>query len=43
MIGSPQIMEALGMAISIGTVLVIMVIMNLVGLTIAAYIIMRRK
>ena len=31
------------MAISIGTVLVVMVIMNLVGLTIAAYYVMRRK
>jgi hypothetical protein len=36
-------MEALGMAISIGTVLVVMVIMNLVGLTIAAYYVMRKK
>jgi hypothetical protein len=36
-------MEALGMAISIGKVLVVMVIMNLVGLTIAAYHIMRKK
>jgi len=36
-------MEVFGMAISVGTVLVAMVILNLVGMTIAAYYIMRKK
>lgn len=36
-------MAALIMSISIGTVLAVMVILNLVGMTIAAYYIMRRK
>ena len=36
-------MEAVVMAISAGTVLVVLVILNLVGMTIAAYYIMRRK
>jgi hypothetical protein len=30
-------------SISIGTILAVMVILNLVGLTIAAFVIMRRK
>ena len=36
-------MGTLIMSISIGTVLAVMVIMNLVGMTIAAYFIMKRK
>jgi hypothetical protein len=36
-------MEVFGMVISAGTVLVAMVILNLVGMTIAAYYIMRGK
>jgi len=36
-------MAALIMSISIGTVLAVMVILNLVGMTIAAYFIMKRK
>ena len=36
-------MVTLGMSISLGTVLVVLVILNLVGMTIAAYFIMRKK
>jgi hypothetical protein len=36
-------METLGMSISWGTVLVVLVIFNLVGMTIAAFMIMKKK
>jgi phage shock protein PspC (stress-responsive transcriptional regulator) len=33
----------MAMSVSLNTILVIMVILNLIGMTIAAYIILRRK
>jgi hypothetical protein len=36
-------MGTLIMSISLGTVLAVLVIMNLVGMTVAAYLIMKRK
>jgi hypothetical protein len=38
-----QPMGVLIMSISLGTVLAVLVIMNLVGMTIAAYFVMKRK